>query len=67
MTQTTEPPAEEQATLTIGEASRRVGVAVDTFRKWERRGKITGHRTEGGHRRFRESDVVALADEYAAR
>jgi excisionase family DNA binding protein len=44
--------------LSIAEASEYLGVCQDTLRKWERAGKITAHRTEGGHRRYAKEDLV---------
>jgi len=44
--------------LTIGEAARRLDLAVDTVRRLERDGILAAERTPGGHRRFRE-DVIA--------
>jgi putative resolvase len=38
--------------ISIGQAAKIAGVAVETLRDWERAGKITSQRTEGGHRRY---------------
>ena len=46
--------------LTIAEASAFLGVHSDTLRRWEREGRITSHRTEGGHRRYEKQDLVKL-------
>ncbi len=44
--------------LRIGEVARRTGVTVATLRAWERRyGLLEPHRTDGGHRLYREADV----------
>jgi MerR family transcriptional regulator, redox-sensitive transcriptional activator SoxR len=40
------------ALLTIGEVSRRSGVATSALRFYEQRGLITSQRTSSGHRRF---------------
>jgi MerR family transcriptional regulator, redox-sensitive transcriptional activator SoxR len=40
------------ALLTIGEVSRRSGVAASALRYYEQRGLITAERTESGHRHF---------------
>ena len=58
--------AEASELLTIGEAARILGVSVDTIRRWERDGKITGTRTLGGQRRFRRDIVEALTNGDAA-
>jgi excisionase family DNA binding protein len=39
----------------IGPAAQILGVSPSTLRRWERFGKITSHRTEGGHRLYRLS------------
>jgi excisionase family DNA binding protein len=48
--------------MSIGEAARVLGVAVDTLRRWEREGKIAATRTLGGQRRFTRSDVEAAIE-----
>ena len=44
----------------IGEAAEALGVSIDTLRRWERTGKLTGERTPGGHRRY---DLAKLRPE----
>ena len=39
----------------IGPAAQLLGVSASTLRRWERMGKMTSHRTEGGHRLYRLS------------
>jgi excisionase family DNA binding protein len=46
--------------LTLGEASRLLGVDETTLRGWANSGKIRVFRTPGGHRRFNVSDLTAL-------
>lgn len=46
--------------LAIGEAARRIGVSVDTLRRWDKDGKITSFRTPGKQRRFDPIAVEAL-------
>ena len=46
--------------LTIGEASRLVGVGPDTLRRWSDAGKVQAYQTAGGHRRFLRSSLEAL-------
>ena len=46
--------------LTLGEASRRLGVDPDTLRRWADAGKIEVFVTPGGHRRFAPSAIEAL-------
>lgn len=44
--------------LSIKEASEFLGVSIDTLRRWERTGKITSLRTEGGHRRYEKKELI---------
>lgn len=46
--------------LPIGEVARRLGVSVDTIRRWDKAGKITAIRTPTGHRRFHVAEVDRL-------
>lgn len=46
--------------LPIGTAARMLGVSIDTVRRWEDTGKITGRRTAGGQRRFPRSEIDRL-------
>jgi len=45
-------------TLTIGELSRRCGVAASTLRFYERKGLISSHRTAGNQRRYDDNAAV---------
>jgi predicted site-specific integrase-resolvase len=38
--------------LSIGEASKELGVAISTLRRWEISGRIQAEHTVGGHRRY---------------
>lgn len=44
--------------ISIKEASKLMGVTQKTLRLWEKEGKITSKRTEGGHRRYEISDLL---------
>lgn len=44
--------------ITIREASDLLGVSTKTLRRWEQQGKIASIRTPGGHRRFRQEDLL---------
>ena len=44
--------------ISIKEASDILGVTQKTLRVWEKEGKITSIRTEGGHRRYNISDLI---------
>lgn len=43
--------------LNLSEVSRILGVHPSTVRNWSDRGHLPVHRTQGGHRRFRRSEV----------
>ena len=43
--------------LGIGNSAKLLGVSVDTLRRWEKKGKVTSHRSPGGHRYFLRSDL----------
>ncbi len=57
------PAAAQQQTewLSLQEASERLGVSRATLRAWADSGRVHAFRTPGGHRRFRERDLAALA------
>ncbi len=46
--------------LTVGELARASGVAASAVRFYEAHGLITGERTDGNQRRFRESDACRI-------
>lgn len=49
--------------LTVGDAARILGVSVDTMRRWDREGRLSALRTQGGQRRYRRDAVNALLGE----
>jgi excisionase family DNA binding protein len=49
--------------LTVQRAALRLGVAPHTVRRWTASGLLPCTRTPGGHRRIREEDVDALAQQ----
>jgi excisionase family DNA binding protein len=53
--------------LTVAQAAEVLGVSAGTLRNWANDGLITAHRTPGGERRFRRSDVAAFLDSMRAR
>jgi len=53
--------SEASRLLLPAEAAGRLGVDVRTLANWDRAGKITARRLPGGHRRYPESEVTALA------
>ncbi len=48
------------AWLTLGEASRLLGVDPDTLRRWADGGKVDVFHTPGGHRRFLRTSIDAM-------
>lgn len=48
--------------LSLGPASRLVGVDPDTLRRWADTGRIPAFATPGGHRRFRRSDLLRMVE-----
>jgi excisionase family DNA binding protein len=46
--------------LSLGPASRRLGVDPDTLRRWADDGRIHAYATPGGHRRFSRDDLDRL-------
>jgi excisionase family DNA binding protein len=51
---------EERDWLTLGEASRLLGVAPETLRRWSDRGRVPSFTTVGGHRRFSRRAMMQL-------
>jgi len=56
-------PASSRAWLSLGPASRMLGVDPDTLRRWADDGRIAAYTTPGGHRRFERRAVERLASE----
>ncbi len=48
--------------LSLGPASRVVGVDPDTLRRWADGGRIEAYTTPGGHRRFRRADLERVVE-----
>jgi excisionase family DNA binding protein len=48
--------------LPIGKAAKRIGVSVDTLRRWEKQGRIISYRSPGKHRYFKIADLERLHD-----
>jgi excisionase family DNA binding protein len=46
--------------LTPAEVAARFRVDPKTVTRWAKAGRITSIRTLGGHRRYRESEIIAL-------
>ena len=58
---------EERAWLTLGEASRVLGVDPDTLRRWADNGKVEVFTTPGGHRRFPRASIERMLPRPRAR
>ena len=50
--------------LTPKEVAQRFHVNPKTVTRWAKAGKLTAIRTLGGHRRYRESEVLERSREY---
>ena len=46
--------------VSIGEAAQIKGVSIETLRNWEEKGILVPERTEGGHRRYKLTDLVEV-------
>jgi excisionase family DNA binding protein len=46
--------------LSLGQASRLLGVDPDTLRRWSDQGKVKAYRTPGGHRRFDRASLERI-------
>ena len=53
----------EVEVLRIGEAARRVGVSVDTLRRWDREGRLVARRLPSGQRVYSTADLDAVIDQ----
>jgi excisionase family DNA binding protein len=49
-----------QDLIAIGEASKILGVSVQTMRRWEREGRINCYRTLANHRRYRRNEIEQM-------
>lgn len=56
-------PRGDERLLTPGEVATIFRVDPKTVTRWAASGRITSIRTPGGHRRFRQSEVVRLLGE----
>lgn len=55
-------PREPEKLVTPGEVAALFRVDPKTVSRWAAAGKLRSIKTLGGHRRFRESDVLALLE-----
>lgn len=56
-------PDENERVLSAKETAEIFGVPENTVRFWADTGRLKSFKTAGGHRRFRESDVLKLKSE----
>jgi len=49
--------------ITIQQAATLLGVTTKTLRLWEKEGKLTSFRTNGGHRRYKTEDLLKSKSE----
>jgi len=54
---------ENDQLISIGEASRLLGVCQDTLREWDKQSRLAPVRTAGQHRRYRLSDIQRIQAE----
>ena len=52
--------------LNIGDASKLLGVSIDTLRRWDESGKFKATRTSGGHRTYREHDIEIFLNDLSS-
>src|SRR2546427_5681699 len=57
---TMEDVSEGGTWLSLGEASRVLGISQGTLRRWADRGQVSSFTTPGGHRRFPRAAILAL-------
>jgi excisionase family DNA binding protein len=66
MTERTDTYTTPDPLLSIGDAARLLGVAIETVRRWDKAGHIKSTRTPGGQRRFLRSEVDRIRSGAAA-
>lgn len=54
------PVTSKKEIVPIGEASKLLGVSIDTLRRWDKKGKIKSIRVDGKNRFFKISDMETL-------
>ncbi len=61
MKEQSEKKVENEILITIGQASKRLGIHIDTLRKWDEAGKLKAVRPLGkGWRRYKLSDIYNI-------
>lgn len=49
--------------LTLEEVGKMLCVSKSTLQRWDRNGKLSAVRTEGGHRRYIKDDIISFMNE----
>ncbi len=52
--------------LTLDDTKNLLGVSKSTLQRWDREGRLVAQRTEGGHRRYRQSEIEKLIGGFSA-
>ena len=52
--------------LTLDDTKNLLGVSKSTLQRWDREGRMVAQRTEGGHRRYRQSEIEKLIGGFSA-
>ena len=53
-------PVQQEEMLTIEEAAAALGISSQSLRNWEKKGIFVPARSDGGHRRYKRSDITTL-------
>ena len=48
--------------LSVHEASSKLGISIDTIRRWEKKGLIKATRSDKNHRMFNDSEILNLVN-----
>lgn len=51
---------------TLDDTKNLLGVSKSTLQRWDREGRLVAQRTEGGHRRYRQSEIEKLIGGFSA-
>lgn len=54
---------DSEGILSVAQAAGKLGVHVDTLRRWTKANKVPYFRTPSGHRRFHQADIDAIKED----